>query len=375
MVFPVFGASLLSAAASLPLHLMPLLVVALVAESRLSFAHAGLIASAYMVGQMVATLGLPALGLVRLKRLHAVLAAGVLLASVLASAQLSSQAMVACWFVVGAACGALQFLGATAAAAATNRRSAFALRLAVTLLISGVAIVAVQLTGGFGGYAFLMMQLGLVFFVITGVGLALYRTSTVDLALSRPVPEPVQSVVRPASLIGLVVIFLLFVGQPGFWAYAVQNVQQRGVVLDHLAYAIAFCKIASGLVLLAGAIRPSDKIKDGLLFPGVVVAVSVLGIATANDAASFLLSLLLWELSLNVLSARLQAAVVQDNPSTAGPWLSGAVFLGAAAGPLLHGLAIQAQLPLVFAVYACLSALIPVAWIYLRGRVPVVKPL
>ncbi len=96
---------------------------------------------------------------------------------------------------------------------------------------------------------------------------------------------------------------------------------------------------------------------------------------TATSGSKDILQTLLWELGLNVLSARLQAAVVQDNPATAGPWLVGALFLGAAAGPLLHGLAIQAQVPMVFAVYASLSALIPAAWIYLRGQVAVAKPL
>ncbi len=374
-MFPVFGASLLSAAASLPLHMMPLLVVALVAESRLPFAQAGLIASAYMIGQMVTTLGLPALKLVRLQQAHAVAAVGILLASVLVSASLSSQAMLACWFVIGAACGALQFLGATTAAAAANRQSAFALRLAVTLLVSGLSIVAVQLTGGFGGYAFLMVQLGIVFFAITGLGLVLYRAPSLAPPVLPSAVGPVQPAVRSNRLLGLIVIFLLFIGQPGFWAYAVQSVQQRGVVLEHLAYAIAFCKTAAGLVLLFSAMRPQDQAKDGLFLPGVVVAVGVLGMATASDAAGFLLSLLLWELGLNVLSARLQAAVVQDNPATAGPWLVAAIFLGAAAGPLLHGLAIQAQVPLAFAIYACLSALIPVAWAYLRSQVPVPKPL
>ncbi|WP_139351864.1 hypothetical protein [Polaromonas sp. A23] len=238
------------------------------------------------------------------------------------------------------------------------------------MIISGFVIVAVQLTGGFGGYAFLMVQLGIVFLIITGTGLVLYRAPAATLALN----NPAKSAARPDRLLGLAVIFLLFVGQPGFWAYAVQNVQQRGVVLDHLAYAIAFCKAAAGFVLLLGAIRPPSKTKDGLLFPGLVVALSVVGIATANDTASFMLSLLLWELSLNVLSARLQAAVVQDNPATAGPWLTGAVFLGAATGPLLHGMAIQAQVPLVFAAYACLSALIPVAWVYLRAQIVLAKP-
>ncbi|MEO8022597.1 hypothetical protein [Polaromonas sp.] len=327
-----------------------------------------MIASAYMLGQMVTTLGLPALKFVRLSRAHAIAAVSLLMASVLVSASLYSQAMLACWFVIGAACGALQFLGATTAAAAANRHSAFALRLAVTLLVSGLAIVAVQLTGGFAGYAFLMLQLGVVFLAITGVGLVLYRTPAVASPVHPPVAGSAKPAVRPDRLVGLVVIFLLFVGQPGFLAYAVQNVQQRGVVLEHLAYAIAFCKTAAGLVLLVSVVRPPDKVKDDLFFPGVVVAVGVLGMAVTSDAVSFMLSLLLWELGLNVLSARLQAAVVQDNPATAGPWLVGAIFLGAAAGPLLHGLAIQARIPMVFAVYASLSALIPAAWIYVRGQ-------
>lgn len=347
---------------------MPLLVVALVAESRLPLAQAGLIASAYMIGQMGATLALPALGFVRLKRSQGTAAVAVLLASVLLSARLSSQAMLACWLVVGAACGSLQFLGATAAAAAVNRQSAFAQRMGVILLVSGVAIVAVQLMGGFGGYAFLIMQLGIVFLAVTGAGLALYRAPAGEVAAIRVAVPAAPATMRPDRLFGLGVVFLLFVGQPGFWAYAVQSVQQRGVVLEHLAYAIAFCKTAAGLVLLVGTLRAADKPRDGLLFPGLVVALGVFGMATTSDAPQFLVSLLLWEIGVNVLSARLQAAVVQDNPATAGPWLVGALFLGAATGPLLHGLAIHAHVPEAFAVYAGLSALFPVAWICLRRR-------
>lgn len=323
-----------------------------------------------MVGQMVTTLGLPALKFVRLRRSHAMVAVGFLLGSALVSAGLSSQAMIVCWFIVGAACGALQFLGATTAAAAVNRQSAFTLRLAITLLVGGFAIVAVQTIGGFGGYALLMMQLVIVFLTITGLGLVLYRAPVVPPRL----PASVETRGRPSQMLGLVVIFLLFAGQLGFWAYAVQNLQQRGVVLEHLAYAIAFCKTVAGLVLLIGVMRPPDKTKEGLFFPGLVVALGVLGMAISSGALSFLVGLLLWELGLNVLSARLQAAVVQNNPEVAGPWLAGAVFLGAAAGPLLHGMAIQSQLPLAFAAFACFSAFVPVAWSSLRSQTSAAKP-
>jgi hypothetical protein len=352
------GASLLSAAASLPLHLMPLIVVAVVAESRLPTAQAGWIATAYMLGQMLVVLALPAAGYTLLRRQYAFVAAAVLLGAVATSRGLYGCPVLLPWFFVGAACGALQFLGTTTAAAAPDRRLAFALRLAVTLLVSGCAIVGVQFSGGFGTYGSLAIQLSLVFAVLTGLGLVWYR---------EPGPaDQMRGSLEPAkagSLAGLLVVFLLFLGQPGFWAFALQGVQRRGVVLEHVAYAIAFCKASTGLVLLITALRGAHgPPRTDLLWPGVAVAGGVLGMALARHPESFLVGLLLWELGLNVLAVRLQVAVVQDNPGMAGPWLTSAVFLGAATGPVLHGMTIQIGIPYAFVAYACVSAVVPFGW-------------
>jgi len=363
-MYPVLGASLLSAAASLPLHLMPFLVLTVAAEGKLPLAQAGLIASAYMVGQLIATITLPALKFSRLSRSQAAASVAVLLAAAWVSAQLSSQAVVACWLVIGGACGALQFLGTTTAAAASNRQAAFALRLSAILFVSSIAIVALRLGSGFGGYGPLMSQVALIFAVLTIGGLIFYKEPPVAAA---PQPQKTQATV-PRHVSGLAVLFLLFVGQPGFWAYAVQGAQQRGIVVEHIAYAIAFCKGISGLVLLAGALRESQQAKEGLFWPGLGVALGVAGMALSSDLLPFLLGMLVWELALNVLSVRFQAAVARENPTAASPWLAGAIFLGAATGPALHGLGIQTGTASAFVTYSCLSALLPFLWAQRRPR-------
>jgi MFS family permease len=369
----LLGASLLSAAAGLPLHLLPLLIAAVIAQGRLPVSQAGWVASACLAGQLVASVSLPLLGFTYLKRSHAAVAVATLLAAVFCSNLPFAGSLLLSWFVVGLACGNLYFLATTTAAAQPHREAAFSVRLSLTLMVSGLAIFALQLGKGFANYSVLAVQLSMVFAVLTLLGLWLYEAPG-TLAATSPQPVTAQKP-RQAPLegrwYGLVVVFILFVGQPGFWAYAVQNVQQRGVSLEHVAYAIAFCKIAAGLWLYINSkyrakanTRPSSAID--LLAPGSVLVTALLCMALASVASVFMLGVLLWELSLNVLSARLQAAVVNDNPKQAGIWLTAAVFLGASTGPALHGLSLQMGVGSGFLAYACLSALAPFIWVKLK---------
>lgn len=365
-VASLFGASLLSASASLPLHLLPLLIVAVVSDPAHSAADAGWMASACLLGQLAVALGLPALRLAHLTRVRTLAAVVVLLLALAASPSWPSHQLWIPWMFIGAACGALQFLGTTTAAAAADPPSAFALRLSVTLLVSGLVIFGLQHSSGFLEYRALALALAIFFALLTGLGLALYRPPSVpcDMPPRRP------GVSGSGSLKGLAVVFLLFVGQPGFWAFAVQTVQQRGVVVQEVADAMAFCKIAAGLVLavltFSRAARPG---RVSLVLPALGVALGVTGMALAPGAGLFLVAMLLWELGLNVLSARLQAAVVLDNPASAGAWLTGAALLGAATGPVLHALAIEGGVQQAFVVYACISAVLPVAWASGRRRI------
>lgn len=361
----LFGASLLSASASLPLHLLPLLIVALVADPAHSAADAGWMASACLLGQLCIALGLPALKLASLTRMRALAAVAVLLMALAVSATWPAQQLWIPWLVIGGACGALQFLGTTTAAAAKDPPRAFALRLSVILLVSGLVIFGLRHSAGFLDYRALALALAVFFALLTGLGLVLFRPPRATSA-----PADASPVDGRGSLLGLLVVFLLFVGQPGFWAFAVQTVQQRGVMVQDVALAMAICKVAAGLVLAALTLtqvkRPGPV---SLALPALGVAVGVTGMALAPGAALFLVALLFWELGLNVLSARLQAAVVLDNPASAGAWLTGAALLGTATGPMLHAMAIEGGVQQAFVIYACVSAMFPVAWASVRRRI------
>lgn len=374
-MYSIFGASLLSASASLPLHLLPLLILLVAQEDRLPLAWVGWLGSAYMVGQLFAALALPALRVDRISRAYAFAAVVGLLLVLGLSGTLTGVALLASWAVVGLVCGTLHFLATTAAAAVSDRRRAFAVRMAMSSLVAAVVIAGLQLAKGIDAYATLSIQLTLAFGLLAAIGLSLYRSPAAvgksarakgDSKSALPVSQTKHLFGRAS---GLGVLFVLFVGQHGLWAFAAQHAQGRGVPLDHLAYAIAACKFVAGAVVLASAFRPvraqlSPAIS--LCASGAAVAVGVVGVGWAREFWFFWAGLLFWEVGFSALSARLQALAAQDNPRVAGMWMTGAIFTGAATGPALGGLVVHAGYFGAYAVFAIVTALVPVAWFRMR---------
>lgn len=367
-MFPVIGASLLSAAASLPLHLLPLLVLAVLQEGRLSPAQAGWVGSAYMLGQLCAVLVLPSLKVHRVVRPAATAAVLVLIGATLLSSNSHSAVLLASWLLIGMVCGSLQFLATTTAAAATDRRLAFAFRMAMSAMMGGTVIVLLQLLKGFADYATLSWQLALAFAAVAGAGLVFYRT---------PPVAPMAPVVKGAAAAalsfktraGFAVLFVLFVGQHGLWAFAVQGAQQRGLILGQLMWAIALCKFAGAAVVLASGWGWGQKQQNpSVLVPALAVAAGGACLTMTTQAGVFWTGLLFWEVGFGVLSARLQAILAQQDPRRAGMWMTSAIFLGAASGPALAGWTVGADLFHVFAVFGVATALVPCLWTYALFR-------
>lgn len=352
----VIGAGVLGAAASLSLHTMPLLVAAVASEGRLSVAAAGLVASAYTGGQLLAVLGLPALRFRSLGLVGGGAAVTLLLAAIALSAPTMGPAFVACWFAIGCACGALQFLATTAAVAAADRQRALSIRLGITLLLCGLAITGFWIGDSFVAYTALIVPFAAAAAVFCAVGLALYRGPA--LPLEPPLQEPRMA---RAGWMGLAMMFAFFVGLTGYWAYAGHNLRQAGVALQDFALIIAISKIVSGTYLVLGSTRPTrDPLRhEGLLLPGLLSAAAMLGLAWSTSFAEVLVCMLVWQLNLNPLSARSQALAVRTQPTLLGAWLTAAMMSGSALGPVLHGLAISHSLAPVFVAYACASALLP----------------
>jgi MFS family permease len=372
----LIGASLLSAAASLPLHLLPLLVAAVIAEGRLSMAQAGWIATACMSGILFSSVALPSLGFKRITRAQALAAMTVVpLGMWLSSSSAHTTLLLACWFVMGAGCGVLYFLATTTAAAEKNREAAFSVRLSVTLIVSGGVIVAIQMLRGFASYSHLSAHLTVAFVVLMSVGWMLYREPALTQQAKQPASKASaeqsqrQPQLKPRHFLGLAIIFGLFLGQQGFWAYAAETVKQRGVDMAYLAFAIAASKVVAGGLLYANARRAkASLIPTRFWMPGVGLSLAVLLMGAAQHALTFMVGVLLWEMALNILSARTQAAVVKNNPRFGGLWLTAAVFSAAALGPALHGWLLQLHLGSVFWVFAAVSALLPFAWVSWRAQ-------
>lgn len=362
----LIGASVLSAAGSLPLQILPFLVLTLVSEGRVDIAFAGWVGSAFLIGMLSSALLLPALRVSRLNRWHALGAVGAIVLSLALSIGSNLLPLfLALWFVVGFACGGLQFLGATTAAAAANKPQAFALRLAVALIVASGVIVALAQFSGQKSYTTLAYFLIGTFGLAACIGLALYR----NLPAPLPVAGGAAASSTSRSWSGLMIVFAFFVGQPGFWAYAMQSASQRGLDLRDAALVIASSKMVSALVLLysSKSNAPASGLR-GLLGLGCAIATGILVMTSSGVVMAFFVGFLLWELALNVLSARLQGIVVAASPGHAGVWITGAILLGAATGPIVHGAAIGGGIGLAFISYSALSGLFPFLWAWSKSR-------
>jgi hypothetical protein len=372
-VISVVGASLMSSAAAVPLTLMPLLVLAVLQEGRLPAAQAGWVGSAYMLGQLFAVLVLPALGAQRVLRPTAAAAVVVLVGATFLSSKGGNAVLLGSWLLIGTVCGCFHFLATTTAAVSTDPRFAFSFRMAVSSTTGGAVTVVLQLASGFVDYPTLSTKLALAFAAVAGVGLLLYRTPSFAPAAIRPRST---SALSARARAGFFVIFLLFMGQHGLWAFGVSQAQQRGLVLDHVMWAIALCKFAGAAVVLGNGFRGRNTSEaSSVLLPAIAVAAGNGCIALSAQAPVFWVGLLLWEVGMNVLSARLQTVLAQQSPQQAGMWMTGAIFMGAAGGPALAGLAVSVGSFGAFAMFGIGTALVPCLWTLALARAVPPVPL
>jgi hypothetical protein len=364
----LIGASILSAAGSLPLQILPFLVLSLVAGGRIDVAFAGWVGSSFLIGMLSSALLLPLLGVQRLNGWHALTAVCAIgLAIFLSIDTTFLPVFFALWFVVGFSCGGLQFLGATTAAAADNKPQAFALRLSVALIIAGCVIIALAQFDSQKIYTKLAYFLIAAFGLSGLLGLTLYRSIAAPIAQPAAAVQVAKSGQRKWS--GLIIVFCFFIGQPGFWAYAMQSASQRGLDLKGAAFVIAAAKIASALILLYKSQKnTSSSGLGGLLALGCAIAISIFAMTYSAAVLLFFVGFLAWELALNILSARLQGSVVAASPSHAGAWITAAIMLGAATGPIIHGAAIKGDIEMIFITYSAISGLLPFLWSSFMAR-------
>jgi hypothetical protein len=367
------GAGILSACASMPLHLLPILVLSLSIDGRLDASHAGWVGSAYMIGQLFITVVLP---LVAVRQLHWHFACAAVL-GMLASAWLSviagTTGLLASWFAIGCLGGTLYYLGTLTAAFSSNRRFAFAIRMGVSSSLGATLILGLQVFRPAVDYPSVIALYMILTTIVGAAGLALLGRPE-RMADGASADQPKRSPpARPASgalIAGLVVLFCLFAGQHGLWAYAVKGANERGLAVAQLLWAMVASKMAGAIVVFASVRGAPAAAGDSMRGAGAAVALGGAIVAFTADAALYWAGLLLWEVGLNVLSARFQTAIAQRDPQRGGKWITAAIFLGAALGPAIAGASHGAGAFAVFAAFAVMTALAPPVWGALTASAP-----
>jgi hypothetical protein len=358
-VSSLFGASLLSSAGSLPLHLVPLIVVALIADSRTSVAGAGWVASAILFGQLSTALLLPALGIQSVRRAYVFGAAVILTVGVAISSAAEYLVVLTGWFLVGQCCGVFSYLGTVVAAQFSRPVFAFSLRLGIVLIFAGCVSGVLQLFGMLASYRDLLTVVAGALIPMVACGTALHHPISVQEGY---VYQATQRL-KVGSFAGLLTVYLFFVGQTGYLSYAVQQAVGRGMTFESTALSLALMKISAGIWVLCTSCVGHDDLKSTRFgYLTVVLIIAIIALFYSKHIVVFFLALLAIEMALNRLSARLQAAVVAARPKFAGRWLTGIMLLGAASGPPLNGFMISIGLDGAFVLICVFSALGPLLW-------------
>lgn len=320
---------------------------------------AGWVATALLLGQLLTSLGLPLLGVSAIDRcLSMLVSAGLVIGLAVSGLGLPSGPLLG-WFLVGACCGVLQFLGAVAAAHYSVPARAFAFRLGIILLLASGFIIFIQLAGVTETHTAYLLYLGCGFAFVLTVGNALYAPS----GRLRREEEGDQVRLKPTMVAGLAAIFALFVGQTGLLAYVIIGAVDRGISLTQVAWVFAAVKATTGVWMILQARRSVGNVeRPRFVVLGVLLAASGFAMSATLDVFVFFAVLTMFEICFNTLSARLQGAVASSGPGATGRWIAGTLLLGSACGPPLHGAAIGMGFDLPFVFLAMTSALLPAVW-------------
>jgi hypothetical protein len=127
---------------------------------------------------------------------------------------------------------------------------------------------------------------------------------------------------------------------------------------------LAFAKVVAGAsLIIACCVGARREGQDGRLLPfALLLALGTVVIFLSRDKLVLFAGLLTWEIAVNNLSARLQAAVVRHAPQFAGKWLNLAILLGIATGPSINGFLISQGVGYVYVVFAALAPLALPVW-------------
>jgi len=238
------------------------------------------------------------------------------------------------------------------------------LRLSTVLVLAGTASAILSYRTSLTSYGDFLLQLGFVFAALLAIGLVLNVGTKPNASTRRSVAATSPGTPsRWHSLTALLVVFAFFVGLAGVPVFVLHQAIGRGISLHGAALTVAATKLVVGIWLGVSSFvaRPKSQ-RDGFLLQGTLLMFATVTIFVSRHNVELLVGLLVWELSVNTLSARLQAAVVRDNAQFAARRLNLAILLGLAVGPPANGYTINLGSDHVYAIVGAVTAFAPAMW-------------
>ncbi|GAA6143874.1 hypothetical protein NBRC116584_36930 [Hydrogenophaga sp. 5NK40-0174] len=347
---------------------MPLLVALWLAGGQANVESVGWVSSAYYFGVLISLLALPMLRMSNPHGALIVFASAVLPVVFWLSGSRSGLTLAAAWLAGGLCAGLMQYVGSVVCAGAQDKRGAFAIRLATSLLLAGcvtlLVAAAAWVNANWVTPATVLVEL---LFLLLALYLLGYHAGTSQ--LSRPATSSAPELMSVPWL-GVLLLFCLFVGQIGFYAFALKGAAESvDTPIAQLLPALAVSKVLVGFIVMVWVKRGRDLVrllgfgKTGLLAGGAVFLIS-----SSGHWWVILLALAIWELSFNSLVAAFLGEMAKLNPLFVGMWSSIPVFLGSAVGPILHGWLISGSLAFGFVVFAIATPLLPAVWVFRQRR-------
>jgi len=344
----------------LPYQITPLIVAMLVHQSRASISEAGAIASAILVGQLVSSIVLPKRAGIATRSRFMIASTALLVVGLWLTVVHTLLFAITGWFLVGVGCGALVYMGTIVSAQQARRKFAFTLRLGVAAILTGLVAGLLWVGLALENYDLFIAIMTAFYFAVLLAGVFLTRTAAVAPLIEK---RPNVDECKISGLVGLSIAYLLFTGQAGFAAFALQQGGSHGIGMEDAVWTLVIVNLIAGCGLLLLARREVGPCDSEFSFaPSGLLAISIATMSLTTNLAAFFIGYLILKIALNALSAQLRAKVAEVSPSFGARWLPAAILLGAATGPWLNGLAIACGAAKVFLVFAIASALVPPIW-------------
>ncbi|WP_306132085.1 hypothetical protein [Roseivivax marinus] len=366
---PVFGACLLSAAGSLIPQSLPLYLTIAYGQGGASLLGAGWLAGMLFLGQVIASFCAPVLrpGGLRLREILAVaLLAQVLL---LVSAGPATGLRLAVWLGLGAASGALQYMGMLVAARGPNPGAAFSVRLSLSMALSALVLMTTLARPGISlPAAMLFTQVLQGGVVLVAVGLMLSAPAVVTAIRVTTARPRLRELWRDAAGVGRLALWIVpfFGGVIAFLNYLPVLAEDAFPAMSIVAI-LGAARLAAAVTIFGLHRIPAQVPRRAFFVAAPLLACATVELFQVGTLAVAVVALCLFEIAVNMTCARFLGEV-SLSARHVSQWLTALVQMGVALSQVVTAYMAGTRGEEFFALALLATFFLPAIWSIYAAR-------